>query len=41
MCLNLKSTWDITQPSGDERHCFLTRREIASAECMSTVVPGD
>lgn len=41
MCLNLKSTWDITQPSGDEWHCFLLRREIASAECMLAVVPRD
>lgn len=41
MCLNLKSTWDITEPSGDGWHCFLLRREIASAECMLTVVPRD
>ena len=41
MCLNLKSTGDIAKPSGDERHCFLLRRETAIAECMLTVVPRD
>lgn len=39
MCLNLKSTRDIAQLSGDERHHFLPRRETAIAECMLTVVP--
>lgn len=41
MCLNLMSTWDIGQPSGDEQARFSTQTKTAGTECMLRVVPGD